>query len=682
MPVSPFTYVPEQKVLNTYTPLPYDDILKAGLSQQQQYNTGEAAASEIDNFFKVPSLNQDTSRRDEKIKNYKNELVAQVEKAGGDYSKVLPFVKEQAKRIKEDLNYGEFGAIKASHDAYIDYVGKLDKAREKGEINQSDYDYLQKRSLSEYKGIGNKTDAGNFNRFKDLGYAKNIDLPKIAMERANDWKETQLKSGNWIMDADGQYKSKVTGRGVDFNEVYNEIYKSLENTPGVSDYLSQEYGKSTWSPNSQSLDQSKSIYIDPITGQRSSINPEQYQDYFFNERIGQAAKAGAEKESHLLLDEKSRRNLGYMNPLQKAKLKAVQDEANIGLQTVVPEIKTNLNNNPFNGTPLAPYGNESLEFTKNGAPIFRTNGTAKWSGIIEPFQRPDGTYYVADNQGLNGIDVKKTNEFLSVINKYTKDNPVMKGMTPQEVAGAISQGNQNRTAYTTPEFNVTGFDPKKIAKNIGNLIRSNSVELSIDGDDTPMTNSQIFEKLNISKDKLDKTLDNLNVSTLNPYKGGYVVTIPNSDGTPVKIVVSGIKEMDKKFTLQKQIAEAEKNGDTSPKIAVNDDGVFVSQTKLTPSNNGWRYATAVYQVTGELSTKERSSLSESKKKELIANKILIDLGNGRLGTLEQYNYDPSQESERQAKNFVSSNSNKPFTLKEERKYLSNYESDEISDGTE
>jgi hypothetical protein len=97
MPISPYTYVPEQKVINTYVPLPFEDMLKAGLAKQGQFDTAKAGEDEVDNFLKVQALDADAERRNQLVKGYKDQLAAKVTEAGGDYSKVLPFVRDQAK---------------------------------------------------------------------------------------------------------------------------------------------------------------------------------------------------------------------------------------------------------------------------------------------------------------------------------------------------------------------------------------------------------------------------------------------------------------------------------------------------------------------------------------------------------------------------------------------------------
>jgi hypothetical protein len=650
--ISPYTYVPEQRTMNTYVPLPYEDMLKAGLAKQQQYNVGEGAAADIDNFLKVQALDPDVDRRNQLVQGYKNELASQVQRAGGDYSKVLPFVKEQAKKIKEDLTYGPLGAIQSNYNTYQEAVKNLQKRVDEGDfLGQSDVGAWAavEDPLKKYTGIG-EGKSGIYNRFKPGTVGKFSDIAKEASDFAQQWAKNSGYSD--LKRVNNEFYGYTTNGWVKAPEVNQAVQEYISNNPKYQEQLSTIEG-----------------FYDaqqPGAGKQ-----------FVSQMLQGIASPIAERES---FREVTPHFMG--DPTASTRLKRAyqkEDEAS-AYQTVDPEITAKQQENPFIGTPLEKSWSKDLKFV---------NGKAVLEGGLSQ-ENLNKTFKTTDNRSASGalpielnLNSKTGNqatiELQKEINNYRNKVASFKNLNDEQIMGALAQANKNSFAYNYQEVVPTNINMKNLSKQISSNMKAGNLKISIAGDYTPRKNETVYKELGISEEDLAKQIQSIDVASINPAKGGYSVTIQDKSGNPVKIDVTGFKEMGDHFALTKAISEAERNGKIGTQTINSDGKTYKLNTQLAPNpqTGEWAYLTDAveerrYSKQDAKVLLDLAAQSGKTKSQLIAEGKLKEHSDGTI-TISERISDPRSKAVSLSEEWGGSDYMKPLRLKKDKAY---WETDE------
>ena len=143
MAVNRFNTPAEQNLMQTYVPLPFQEMAAAAQMIQQRHDTGEALAETLDDDLLNIKTYRDLDKR--YLSDYKldldKELSGLIEKHDGRYADMLPDLKLIQKRIKRDLQAGNLANIKSSAEQLKKYdAGVLET--KKGEKYDSYLDLM------------------------------------------------------------------------------------------------------------------------------------------------------------------------------------------------------------------------------------------------------------------------------------------------------------------------------------------------------------------------------------------------------------------------------------------------------------------------------------------------------------------------------------------------------------
>jgi len=252
----------QAEFMDTYTPMPYQEILQAMNMRQQQHDKGVALEEDLqDTLFKVQALQQDKAKRNLKQDEYENAISDKVASYGGEYARLIPFINEQRKKLHKDMTRGDFAAMEKSHDKGMKYLERMEKLYDKGKIDKDLKQFLEAQSFSEYSGIGEMQADGSYNIFsgQDPAMLKES-LADQAMKAIKGWgvderrmdydkvykrgpKTKEHPEGQLILDANGQpqpvFYNFRQKRYVSDQEVYDSLFQSLASEPGNRLYTQQ-----------------------------------------------------------------------------------------------------------------------------------------------------------------------------------------------------------------------------------------------------------------------------------------------------------------------------------------------------------------------------------------------------------------------------------------------------------
>jgi hypothetical protein len=241
MAINEFDYVPQQRVIDTYVPLPYQEINHALAVDQNKYDVNEAQNEENeDNFLKVMSLERDTAHRDEILKRYRQEMADKYDAVKGDYGQLGSFVKSQSRKIKSDLAYGALGTI---HNNYLARQRDLEEIDNNKDLTHDQKQYLKQAAYDNYGGVQRELGQGEtYNRYSGIPGAKYINREKLAEYLGKDYKANKIKTGVWSEGADGKiYKKTSYGKEeVTEREIYEGVMPTLQSHPELTAYMRQE----------------------------------------------------------------------------------------------------------------------------------------------------------------------------------------------------------------------------------------------------------------------------------------------------------------------------------------------------------------------------------------------------------------------------------------------------------
>lgn len=133
MAINRFNTPAEQNLMQTYVPLPFQEMSAAAQMIQGRHDKGETLADSLDDELLNIKTNRELDKR--YVSDYKtnldNELSALITKHDGKYADMLPDLKLIQKRVNRDLSSGNLANIKASGEQLSLYnQGVLDTKKD------------------------------------------------------------------------------------------------------------------------------------------------------------------------------------------------------------------------------------------------------------------------------------------------------------------------------------------------------------------------------------------------------------------------------------------------------------------------------------------------------------------------------------------------------------------------
>mgnify|MGYP003109511867 CR=1 FL=1 len=133
MAVNRFNTPAEQNLMQTYVPLPFQEMAAAAQMIQQRHDTAEALADSLDDDLLGIKAYRELDKRylTDYRQNLDNELSGLIKKHNGRYADMLPDLKLIQKRVNRDLTAGNLAAIKMSGEQLALYdQGVLDTKKD------------------------------------------------------------------------------------------------------------------------------------------------------------------------------------------------------------------------------------------------------------------------------------------------------------------------------------------------------------------------------------------------------------------------------------------------------------------------------------------------------------------------------------------------------------------------
>lgn len=188
---------------NTYVGKDLNRIQQAAMAMDQRGAQSEQMQYEMENdIYKVNALQEDKASRDAKIAEYDQQIAEALEGAGGDYTKMLPFMKEERKKLQRDLMMGDFADMQKNYTAYNTWREKNEDRVNDGDISRKEFEMASALARNNYTGYEDG-DIALRNLVNQHNYGE------IAMDIASKMKANTTQTlGQWVQ-----------GTGMDNNDL-------------------------------------------------------------------------------------------------------------------------------------------------------------------------------------------------------------------------------------------------------------------------------------------------------------------------------------------------------------------------------------------------------------------------------------------------------------------------------
>jgi hypothetical protein len=521
--INEYSYVPEQQanLRPTVLKLPYEALLSQTRMMQDQYDFAQAGIIDNDNMLRVAARREDVARRNELVKAYEDELRQEVEKAGGDYGRLQPFVQQQAKRIKQDLNYGELGAIHKNAQIEAEAQKKYETSRSEGKINPFGFG-LGNRSLRQF-GATKQLEDGTYSVLNPYTPVKSLDIANTALSFADKIKDTDLRGMQISKALEGQYNMFTKTKGIEYNRAHLATAQHLMSNPEAIANIQEELIASGQEPTGQNI-QAKAL---------------------------EYATAPALAVSHATTDTQIKSDYDY-------ELAAKKKSEESSLPTYTPTA---------NG---AAFGNTSMQ-TLSEANDFQNY--LKDQGLVTTvIHTPTSSFGTGDTKYQVGGKVMDANQYQSFIKEQEKAfKQSQTGLVDRQFAN-ISRFEGSAQFANKSEFIKAQNKASKDAKNVtlrGDQLLPDQASLyqdlldrneanqlfTIPGEEQPMTKAEIADKYGVSLDKVvvKPNLIHYDSPDKNARGGALEVGISIKDGKNSGKVLAASTPLNDNFTAETEV---------------------------------------------------------------------------------------------------------------------------------
>jgi hypothetical protein len=500
--------------------LPYQALLQQGQVMQEQYDAAQAGIVENDNFLKVAARRDDVARRNELVKAYEDELKAEVDKAGGDYGRLVPFVQQQAKKIKKDLTYGELGAIHKNAQIEAEAQKKYETSRSEGKINPFGYG-LGNRSLRTF-GATKQLEDGTYSVLNPYTPVKSLDIADTAIKFADKIKDTDLKGLKISSALEGQYNLFTRSKGIEYNRAHVATAQHLMSNPEAVANIQEELIAAGKEPTPQNI----------------------------QEKALEYATAPALAVSHATTESQIKSDYDY-------KKKADEEQ----IPTYTPTA---------NG---AAFGNTSMQ-TLSDADDFQNY--LKDQGLVTSVvHTPTSSFGTGDTKykiGGKVMDIKQYQNFIKEQEKAFKE--AQTGLVGRQLSNLASFGikysddpeknkaeflkAQNKASKDAKNVTLRGDQllPDQAALYQDLLDRNEANQLyTIPGEEQPMTRNEIATKYGVNSDKvvIKPNLIHYDSPDKNARGGALEVGISVKNGKDESQIIAASTPLNDNFTAETEV---------------------------------------------------------------------------------------------------------------------------------
>jgi hypothetical protein len=217
MPISRFDYVPGQPIVNTYVPLPYEEIVRNVRERQHEYDVNKTLEQGLlGQIAKIKARNEDIPALQQINKTYEDELNSIADSVMKDYgsSGYREKLNKLGQKLSSDLTSGDLFAIGTNYQGLQDWIKQKQDFKESPYKEYLDEKYTEIAPGGFYKGY--KKSDGSFNIQQPGNIDKYIDRDKAADDLINginslgyaDFKLTKDEFGNsYIVNEKGEHIS-------------------------------------------------------------------------------------------------------------------------------------------------------------------------------------------------------------------------------------------------------------------------------------------------------------------------------------------------------------------------------------------------------------------------------------------------------------------------------------------
>jgi hypothetical protein len=223
--------------INTYTSPNMDAMLKAATAIQGRSDLAEEGRGAIeDTLMDVNALpfGGDEEKRDALVQGYEDRISKEYERVGGDYSKMLPFVKNLHRDVQKDLKRGQAAQLNANYQKWNEWAAAEQDRAKKNEINDEAFKSLYAQKMQNYIDQGGVGTAGDLQTINTVDMIDQYDLGEEMNKFVKSMEgTTRTDLGSWM-------KSNGLGHGEVFEKITTQ---STQLTPEEIELVGREYIK-------------------------------------------------------------------------------------------------------------------------------------------------------------------------------------------------------------------------------------------------------------------------------------------------------------------------------------------------------------------------------------------------------------------------------------------------------
>jgi len=244
MPVNIYDQPFQAQYMNTYVPMPYQEILQAGAMKQERHDLSEELREDLDdqlmNSAYLKWSKEDAAMVKQKQAEFTESINSKLDEVGGDYGAVLPFIKAQRRKYQREMTSGQLGKADANYKQYHAIQDQEKKRYLKGKISKGQYEDNMAMTQAAYTGVGEVGD------LQDIKIREAVDKVKIGKEMRKiakglegkksseiyEWAVKRLPSGHKLLE-----RIKYAKEELKKEDIAELVYEAMANDPDAMEYL-------------------------------------------------------------------------------------------------------------------------------------------------------------------------------------------------------------------------------------------------------------------------------------------------------------------------------------------------------------------------------------------------------------------------------------------------------------
>ena len=240
----------QAQYMNTYTPMPYQEILQAGSAMQGRYDTAEAIKDDLTTkMLDIKGLDADKQLKNQLIENYETSINEKLDEVGNDYGQLLPFIKQQQRKFQDDYQRGQLGQIEYNYNKFMTGYQEAKDRMTKGDISKEEFNATfgpGGEALAQYTGVGDRGDLQEI-QIRDLVDQNNYQ--EIAIDIADKLEGQKTEAlGQWLRgqglsdrDLPPNYLQALD-RSTDilkYDDIYDIVSFAIQKNPMYQSHIQQ-----------------------------------------------------------------------------------------------------------------------------------------------------------------------------------------------------------------------------------------------------------------------------------------------------------------------------------------------------------------------------------------------------------------------------------------------------------